>query len=293
MNLFGTLWFGPVSAYEISCLDSFIKRGHQVYLYTYDEIKDLPLAAKQIDASEILDRSYLSRFIYDGKPSVTAFADYFRYLMFLKTDLCWIDADVFLLHDFDIGADGNFLLLDEERRICTAILRINGRSPQLKRIIAEAEALIDKDLPWGAMQNCVAKAFRKEFAAGDKLFKRPEAFMPVHYKEYYKFLLPEYADECAQRCKGAKTVHLYNNILDRIGVYKNLLPPAGSYLNHLFTSHGHGSHFIGTYPASVMRSLIEGWRMRLSGECLGVKNVVKQIFPSLRRSIKKIIWNHI
>ena len=293
MTRFGTFWSGPLSAYEISCLSSFVRKGYPVYLYCYDEIKNSPVGVEQADASEIVDRSYLHRFLNEGKPSIAAFADYFRYVMMLKTSLCWIDADIFLLERFKLGVDENFLLIDGDRNICNAILRIDSQSPQLKAVIAGVERLLDKNAPWAAGQRILKKIFHKELAAGGGFFKRPEKFMPIHHDEYYKLLLPECAEECVQSCEEATTIHLYNNILDKIGVYKNLLPPEGSYLNHLFTSHGHGSHFIGTYPASVMRNLIEGWRMRLSGESLGIKNVVKQIFPGLRRSIKKIVWNHI
>jgi hypothetical protein len=119
----------------------------------------------------------------------------------------------------------------------------------------------------------------------------PAEFTPIHHQEYYKLLLPDFAEECADKCRDAKTVHLYNNIIDKIGVCKQLLPPEGSYLNHLFTSVGLSSDFCGVYPASVMQTLVDGWRMRFSGECLGARSILKQAFPSLARTIRNKIWN--
>ena len=84
--------------------------------------------------------------------------------------------------------------------------------------------------------------------------KDPKEFMPVHYDEYYKLRLPEFAEECAEKCRNAKTVHLYNDILDRIGVWKILLPPEGSYLHYLFSAQKQVNGFRG---APILSGLCE------------------------------------
>jgi len=293
MTQFGTFWSGTLTPYETSCLASFIKNGFEVVLYSYEEIGDLPSGVVKADASEIVDRSYLHRFITNGATSVALFSDYFRYLMFQKTNLCWTDTDIFMLQGFKLNPNDNFFVVEDGYNICNALLRMNSTSLELKEIIAKTESVLDKDVPWAATQSFIRKTYRKKFQDMTESLKQPEEFMPLHHGEYYKFVLPEFADECAHKCKNAKTVHLYNNILDRIGVCKYLLPPEGSYLHHLFTSLGHASHFWGVYPAPVMRTLVDGWRMRYSGECLGVKSIIKQAIPSLNRTTRNSIWKYL
>jgi hypothetical protein len=293
MTRFGTFWFGTLSPYETSCLASFIKRGCEVVLYSFEEIRDLPAGVLKADAREIVDRTYLDRFITNRAINVAAFSDYFRYLMFLKTDLCWTDTDIFMLQSFEVNPNENFFVVEDGRNICNALLRINGASSELKELITKTESILDKDVPWAAAQTFNSNTFRKKWHELAGSLKLPEEFMPIHYNEYYKFILPEFANECADRCATAKTIHLYNNILDKIGVCKNLLPPEGSYLNHLFTSQGHESNFWGVYPAPVMRTLVDGWRMRNSGECLGAKAIIKQALPSLNRTIRRLIWKYL
>ena len=290
MIRFGSFWSGFLSPYEVSCLSSFARKGHNVVLYSYEKMQNLPAGIQQMDAGQIVDRSYLHRFITNGKCNVAAFSDYFRYLMFLKTDLCWIDADLFLLQSFDVDMGGNLFVREDRSNICNALLRINSAALELKEIIAKTETIIDRDVPWATAQNFNARTFRKNRRQLAASMKDPKEFMPVQYDEYYKLLLPEFAEECAERCRNAKTVHLYNNILDKIGVCKILLPPEGSYLHYLFSAQKQVDGFSGVYPVSTMRALIENWRMRFTGECLAPKALAKQAIPSIARTIQKIRW---
>jgi hypothetical protein len=292
MTSFSSFWFGTLSPYETSCIASFVDNGYEFNLYSYESIENLPTGVKNVDAGEIVDRSYLNRFITNGKTNVAAFSDYFRCLMFIKTENCWVDTDVFMLKSFEIEPNENFIVVEDERNICNAILRLDGKSNELKANIANTEILLDRDVPWAATQSVIVKTYRKKWNELGSALRRSEEYMPIHYNDFYKFLLPEYADECFTKCSQAKSIHLYNNALDRIGVYKYLLPPEGSYLNRLFTTQGYTSAFLGTYPAAVMRNLVEGWRMRFSGECLGIKSVVKQAIPSVARTARRIRWKY-
>jgi hypothetical protein len=286
MTEFASFWAGSLSPYEKHCLGSFARMGHTMTLFSYEPQSGLPDGVQHGDAREIVDPSYMARFITGGRRNIAAFSDYFRYHLFLKTHLCWADADVFVLAPFEIPSGEHFFILEDGRNICNAILRIESASSELREIIRKTEAILDRDVPWAASQNVVAKTFRKRWAEIGPALKDPGEYMPIHFNHYYKLLLPEHADECAEKCRSARAIHLYNNIIDRIGVYKWLLPPEGSYLSRLFTSNGPVSDFCGVYPASVMRTLVEGWRMRFSGECMGAKAMVKQAVPSVARTVR-------
>jgi hypothetical protein len=98
-------------------LASFIKNGYEVVLYSFEEIRDLPDGVQRADARKIVDRSYLDRFITNRATNVAAFSSYFRYLMFLKTDLCWTDTDIFMLQGFEINPNDNFFVVEDGRNI--------------------------------------------------------------------------------------------------------------------------------------------------------------------------------
>jgi hypothetical protein len=271
----------------MACLSSFTRHGNGVTLFSYEKFAGLPAGIEQRDAGDIVERAYLQRFITDGRPNIAAFSDYFRYKMFAKTNFHWADTDLFQLKDFAVKPEENLLVFEDKHHVCNALLRIRSDSPALTEIISGCEAIMDKDVPWAFTQGQVDKAFKGHLGRPGTIEKSPAEHLPVSAKDFYKLILPEFAEECALLCRDAATVHLYNNILDRIGVYKKLLPPQGSYLHRLFTQHGDFG-FEGTYPAAVMRKLVDGWHLRFNGELIGVRTVVKQFFPSIRRTFRRL-----
>jgi hypothetical protein len=144
--------------------------------------------------------------------------------------------------------------------------------------------VLDHDVPFGTLQAFNSRTFRKQSSS----FKPANLFMPLHYDEFYKFLLPEYRDECQRLCGQALSVHLYNNILDKMGYYKELLPPAGSYLHDLLNRTPVAGQFKGVYPDTVVRALVHAWAQRFSGEALSVGSLLKQLVPSTRRTLKRL-----
>ena len=105
--------------------------------------------------------------------------------------------------------------------------------------------------------------------------------------DWYKLLLPEHEAECESSCLQARTVHLYNNILQKVGYLKSALPPAGSYLRRQLDDRGLGRFFQGEYTAETVRNLAENWRLRFSGDALGFGAVARQVVPSLRRTLAR------
>src|SRR4051794_6161744 len=105
MSAFGSFWLGQLSTYEKACLASFAEHGHIITLYSYTPFEDLPAGVLQGDANDVVNQSYLDRFITDGKRNIAQFSDCFRYKMFLKHQICWVDADVFMLKSFEIDTE--------------------------------------------------------------------------------------------------------------------------------------------------------------------------------------------
>ena len=54
-NIIQSLWIGKeLSVMEQMCLSSFVKNGHEVHLYTYDNVKNIPEGVQIKDGNDIL-----------------------------------------------------------------------------------------------------------------------------------------------------------------------------------------------------------------------------------------------
>src|ERR1700722_2650220 len=133
MAQFGSFWMGDLSPLEIACLSSFAEMGHEVVVYSYAPFVNLPRNIANEDANSIVNSSYATRFITDGQQNVAHFSDYFRYVMFSKTQRFWIDSDVLLQRDFLINPDEIFVVDEGDWRICNAILRLPSGFNRVER----------------------------------------------------------------------------------------------------------------------------------------------------------------
>jgi hypothetical protein len=81
-------------------LCSFLKNGHEVHLYAYDEVQGVPSGVKVLDGESIVPRSEYDyrNFINNG-----TFADYFRYKLLLEKGNWWVDTDLVCIKPFDFA----------------------------------------------------------------------------------------------------------------------------------------------------------------------------------------------
>ncbi len=159
-------------------------------------------------------------------------------------------------------------------------------SPHLPELIRRTEALRDKDLVWGATGPRLLTAIfnrRDMFAASYD----PPIFFPIHYNDFWKAFLPEFCRECEASCARAATMHLWNDRVVKLGVWKRFAPPAGSFLERCFAADGSLSLFDDLYPAEVMRNMIENWRIRCEGGDIGIGQWSRQAMPSLKLTLRR------
>ena len=94
-----TLWtHGPLSVMERLSLSSFLKTGHEVHLYSYEEIAGIPNGVILKDAREIIPEK-----LYDYRTFINngTFADFFRYRLLLDKGGWWVDTDLVALKRFE------------------------------------------------------------------------------------------------------------------------------------------------------------------------------------------------
>lgn len=279
---FATFWHGPeLSPYDLACLSSFVKRGYQVSVYSYEKVSNLPSWVVAKDASQILPPGSLHKFVVNGKSSLAHFSDHFRFAMFLKTDEVWIDTDIILLRDFDLDVSGNLMGFEDPGRICTAVLRLDKNDPRTKLCLSRVDAMVGAPIKWG---DTGPRLLTSVYAAGGAM---PQSvFYPVHYNSFYKVFVPELAGECAQLCSGSYTLHLWNHIVLEMGLYNRIGPPRGSYLYELFESFGATEFFPDFYPASVIKHMVSNVTERPSKHA-GVMTVLRLLPCAIKLAIMR------
>lgn len=279
---FATFWHGGgLSPYELACVLSFRELGHPLSVYSFGPVVGLPDGIPLLDARDIVAPDSMDLFKVNGVPSASHFTDYFRFVMFRKTDEIWVDTDIILLKRFTLGLAGNLMGRETTSSVCTAVLHLDRTDPRLQTMIDRVEALSTKSLVWG---DTGPRLLTSVYGVGEGL---PEqVFYPVHFDDYYKVFLPQYRAECEALCGDATTLHLWNNLVVKMGLFKEIGPPLGSYLHAVFERSGANRLFGTFYPEAVMKTMIHNAVVKVGGDS-GVKRVLKLIAPSIRSSVAR------
>ena len=279
---FATFWArGRLSAYEAACLASYTRHGYDMTIYSYGEVTNLPSAVIQRPASDIVDEKFTNGFRIKGVSSLSHFSDLFRYALFQKTSQIWVDSDMFLLRPIDIVLPPTLLAREDTRTLCGAIMRLDQANEALATLVGRAEAAASRDLVWGETgPNLLTELLGADIVA---TAYGPELFFPIHYDDFWKVFLPEHCEECEAQCEAGYTLHLWNNIVTKAGIWKDVLPPQGSYLERCFVEGGTADLFQGVFPAAAMRHVIDNYRMRMSGSLKDVKRLAQLSLPGMRR----------
>jgi len=274
---------GDLSPMEQACLQSFVAQGQDVTLFSYDVIANAPPGVHRCNAAEIVDPGRIGSFRYNNKPDITHFSDYFRLKMFEKAGLTWIDSDLVLIDADNMPAGRTGLVGREIQGVFNnAILYISDPDLQ-KQLLEEVEQLKGKNLSWGQTGPLLLDRYGAQIARSERVYG-PDSFYPIDHNWIWRIFLPEHRAWCDAECRSAATLHLFNNVLVRMGCWKSIAPPPGSYLHARFKASDALRFFEGTYPETVMRQVLHNFVASRTGEDLGIKAVIDQILPSIARS---------
>ena len=131
--VFSTFWSGPLNLREYVCFNSFIKNNHQLEVYTYDSLSNLPKGVIIKDASEIIPIDEYKKYKSKFSKRWAIFADKFRYLLLLKKGGWWVDADVVCLSPFiNIRDDQSFMCFQHDEFINNACLKFTKGDEVMK-----------------------------------------------------------------------------------------------------------------------------------------------------------------
>ena len=279
---FATFWArGRLSAYEAACLASYTRHGYDITLYSYGDVANVPPGVIRRSAGDIVDEAFTDGFRIKGASSLSHFSDLFRYALFQKTSQVWVDSDMSLLRPIDVVLPQTLLAREDARTLCGAIMRLDHADKALATLVERAKAAASRDLIWGETgPDLLTAVFGADIAS--KAYG-PKLFFPIHYDEIWKVFLPEHCEECETLCRDGYTLHLWNNIITKMGIWKDVLPPHGSYLERRFAEDGVAGLFQGVFPAPAMRHVIDNYRMRMTGGLSDLRRLAQLTVPGMKR----------
>jgi hypothetical protein len=230
MPTFQSFWSGKVlSPYEVMCLRSFIDRGQDFDLYTFERNLEVPRGVRLRDAAQILGPEEF--FVYEegiGKGSPAAFANLFRYRLLAERGGWWVDTDVLCLTgavpDFT-----EFFAREDDRVINIAVLYFEPRHPLMLACFEEAKRM-GRNVRWGDAGPYLFTRLAKELGYEDRALA-PNLCYPIHHSRAIDILRPSRLAYLTKLTEKSPFAHLYNASLRLKHVEKEKAPPPGSILD--------------------------------------------------------------
>jgi hypothetical protein len=239
------LWIGPaLSTLERLALASWLTHGHEVHLYAYAEIANVPPGVVLRDASEVISEREIFTHTErsgSGEGSPAGFANWFRYEVLHANGGWWADTDVIGLRPWEFSEPYCFGL-EDKTVVNVAVMKAPAGSdltrtlrgialrphvglpwePRRKRLVRLAQQMWRRrhrwDLAWGQTGPQALTAAVKHLGLG--AYVKPTAcFYPIHYDEWP---LP-FSDSPRARelVRESHAVHLWNEMLRRGSLDKN------------------------------------------------------------------------
>lgn len=224
------MWHGsPLSLWEHLSLASFVRLGHQVELYTYQEMT-VPRGVALKDANLILSQDEIFKYA-DGpaKGSSMAFSNLFRLLLLSEKGGIWCDLDMLCLKSLDALPDSACAGLTFRHGINGAFLRFPEGSLICKKILNEIESL-GQSLALGQTSEILTTILGP--CSSENTIMSPSTFYPFEWDEAWKLVDPKMYDECETKTADTYCVHWWSSAMKSVmGFPDFMLPPEGSYLH--------------------------------------------------------------
>ncbi len=234
-----TLWIGErLSPLERISLCSFLAHGHQVDLYAYSDVANVPEGVAVRDAAEILPPSTI--FKYRDYDSYAGFSNYFRYKLLLERGGYWIDSDIVCLRPFDFETDHVFATEPRESPpepspvgMVSCVLKAPAGSSAMKYAWESCRAKDPARLVWNETGSWLMKQCVEELGM-QTCAQPPEVFCPLAPWLWRRFLEPGADLGITHR---SYSIHAWNEMWRREGGDKEAYPDPRSYYHYLWKTY--------------------------------------------------------
>lgn len=256
-----SLWIkGNLSYLEQLCLLSFKHAGHDVTLYSYEPLGNVPEGIETADAADILPGANILQHRKTGSPAL--FANLFRYELMRKTDrTIWVDTDMYVRKPLQT-TDGHCFGWESGDSINSAVLRLPRDSETLgllreftaneypippwypekfkRKLQRAAEAghpMHVGDLSWGVFGPQALTYFLQK--TGESRYALAQGILyPFTYRQY-KLPLKRNLDTSRWITPQTRAIHFYGkNIRQKLRKIRGGAPHPDSLLGQLLQQHG-------------------------------------------------------
>lgn len=284
-----SLWIGSdLTWLEELCLKSFVDHGHEVVLYCYEPIGNVPDGVTLADASEILPSEGIIRHKRTGSPAYHA--DLFRLHLMQKTDHIWVDTDAYCHQPFVLPEHGHlhgYTGLRGASLINNGVLRLPRGSATLDAMLAftadeypippwyapknqavyrelkeGGEGVHVSDHRWGVWGPNALTHFLE--TTGESRFSMDQdGLYPVPFGEKGKFFRPQRRSHVeAMLSENTLSVHLWGRRFRAVAATYDGIPRDDSWIDTVLKKHA-------VDPAKTAHILVEA-REKRTAERVGM-----------------------
>ena len=258
----GTLWVGDTLSWlEQLCLQSFLDHGHEVVLFKYEDVANVPSGVRIENAADILPADKIIRHAKTGSPAYHA--DVFRLHMLQKTDYIWADTDAFCTKPWNTPKNGHLHgWISDANLVNNGVLGLPENSKTLAKMFeftsdeypippwfkdskqAELRALKEKGegvhvslLPWGVWGPNALTWFLKE--TGEIEHSSPgHVLYPLPFPKAGWPLNPHHTGKVRKFIKkDTLSIHLWGRRFRNIAAKYNGRPEPGCYISNKLKQH--------------------------------------------------------
>jgi hypothetical protein len=169
-----TFWHGKLDALRQLCLRSQVAAGHNVTVYSFEPLAELPDGVGNAEAEAILPHSFSEK-LRPPNPDGTwrdwttlQFSDFFRMRLLARNEGLWLDADVLLLKPVEIDPVKPTFAWERPRQLGNSVLYLPPDDP----IVAAFEDLMQSDEltpDWLALRHRLIFMLRKIRGGSNRL----------------------------------------------------------------------------------------------------------------------------
>lgn len=253
------LWVeGPLSYLEQLCIRSFLDAGHEVTLYHYGPVANVPDGVVLMHGDAILQRD---EFIQHGKSgSLALFSDVFRYHLLTQCDrTIWADTDAYCMKPFETET-GHYFGWESAKHINGGVLGLPQDSPALAGLLemshdeyATPEWYSDalkarlkadgpvhvSELPWGTWGPIAVTHYLHKTGEAKHALAR-DVLYPVPYARRRSIVRPERRAKAEGfLTENTASIHLYGRRMRAfLAKREGGMPDKGGLMDHLLQKHG-------------------------------------------------------
>jgi mannosyltransferase OCH1-like enzyme len=213
-----SLWIGArLSRMEQMCIHSFLKNGHEVHLYLYQDTEGVPAGTVVRDGRDVLPASRI--FMYRDYATYAGFANFFRYKLLLEKGGWFVDADTLCLRPFDFPQSNVFSsqFTNDRQVVNLAALKVPAQSDVMQYAWEACERIDPQTLQWEqAGPKLITRAV--EHFSLQRFVRTPEVFCPLDFSKWRDVLDPAINLRYGRQTHG---FHFWNELWRRSGTDKD------------------------------------------------------------------------